>query len=282
MGYINKSSRIHSRRNRNKPLLIVLIIFVLTICIYILSLFNVPLLSNVSSGVVSFIYNTSSTVKGVITSGFDYFGSVSALKKENELLKSKVQDLESQIVDLQALNVENSDLEEMLKIDLNYSHYKKTYANIIYRSYDNWSETFVINKGKSDGIKEKQTVISSLGLVGFISSVSEDTSVVTTILDINSSLSVQIATINELAIVKGDYFAKEKGYVKLTNIPVNVELSVGEKIYTSGIGSIYKKGILLGEIVEVESKKNQIDRYAYAKPFTDFKSLSVVAVIADN
>lgn len=282
MGYINKSSRISSRRNRNKPLIILLIVFTLTICVYVLSLLNVPMLSNVSSAVVSFVHNTVSTVKGVITSGFNYFGEVAALKKQNEELKQKIQDLEFEIVSLQAVNVENTDLKEAMQIDFNYAHYNKTYANIIYRSYDNWSETFVINKGSKDKIKEKQTVISSNGLVGFVSSVSDKTSEVTTILDINSALSVQIATINELALAKGDYFAKEEGYVKLTNIPVNVELSVGEKVYTSGIGNIYEKGILLGEIAEVESKKNKIDRYAYVKPFTDFDSLSVVAVITDK
>lgn len=282
MGYINKSSRISSRRNRNKPLIILLIVFAVTICVYVLSLINIPILSNLSSTVVSFVYNTASTVKGVISSGFKYFGSVSSLKSENEDLKNKIQELEYKIVELDALNIENTDLKEALQIDLNYAHYNKTYANIIYRSYDNWSETFVINKGSKDGIKEKQTVISSKGLVGYISSVSDKTAVVTTILDVNSALSVQIATINELALAKGDFFAKEDGYVKLTNIPVNIELSIGEKVYTSGIGAIYEKGIILGEIVEVESKKNKVDRYAYVKPFTKFESLSFVAVITDN
>lgn len=282
MGYINKSSRLSSRRNKNKPLIILLIVFVLTIGIYILSLINIPILSNVSSTAVSFVYSAAATIKGVIFSGFDYFGDVASLKEENEKLKKNIQDLEFKLVEMEALNVENVDLKEALNIDLNYAHYNKTYANIIYRSYDNWSETFVINKGSIDGIKEKQTVISSKGLVGYISSVSDKTAVVTTILDVNSALSVQIATINELAIVKGDYFAKEDGYVKLTNIPVNVELSKGEKIYTSGIGTIYKKGIVLGEIVEVESKKNKVDRYAYINPFTDFNSLSLVAIIIDD
>ena len=94
MGYINKSSRLSSRRNKNKPLIILLIVFVLTIGIYILSLINIPILSNVSSTAVSFVYSAVATIKGVIFSGFDYFGDVASLKEENEhLLMDSVESL---------------------------------------------------------------------------------------------------------------------------------------------------------------------------------------------
>ena len=155
------------------------------------------------------------------------------------------------------------------------------YANIILRDYSNWNETFTINKGKNHGIKLKQTVISSKGLVGFVSEVTPNNSIVTTIMNPNTAVSVEIATINELALVKGDFDLKDKGQMKLTNIPINSELSVGEKIYTTGIGTMYEKGLIIGEIKEIINKKNDIDRYAIVEPYTDFSSLDFVAVIVE-
>ena len=69
--------------------------------------------------------------------------------------------------------------------------------------------------------------------------------------------------------------------MKLTNIPINSELSVGEKIYTTGIGTMYEKGLIIGEIKEIINKKNDIDRYAIVEPYTDFSSLDFVAVIVE-
>jgi len=185
------------------------------------------------------------------------------------------------MVEIEKIEIENNELREALEIDEKYNHFNKVYANIILRDYTNWNETFTINKGTQDGIKLKQTVISSEGLVGYISSVTNTSSIVTTIMDPNTSVSVEIATINELALLKGDFDLKSKEQMKLTNIPINSELSVGEKIYTTGISTMYQKGLIIGEIKEVVNKKNEVDRYAVIEPYTDFSSLDFVAVIVE-
>ena len=222
-----------------------------------------------------------SSISGVIKNGTSYFGNVQTLKEDNDSLNKKIEELEFKILELEKIEIENNDLREALEIDEKYNHFNKIYANIILRDYSNWNETFTINKGAKDGIKLKQTVISSKGLVGFVSEVTPNNSIVTTIMNPNTAVSVEIATINELALVKGDFDLKDKGQMKLTNIPINSELSVGEKIYTTGIGTMYEKGLVIGEIKEIVNKKNDIDRYAIVEPYTDFYALDFVAVIVE-
>ena len=108
---------------------------------------------------------------------------------------------------------------------------------------------------------------------------SENTSVVTTILDTTSAVSIEISNINKLALVKGDGTLKNKAQLKLTNIPIDTELTDGETIYTSGIGNLYKKGIPVGTISKVINKRNDIDRYGIVDIFVDIDSLSLVGVI---
>ena len=69
--------------------------------------------------------------------------------------------------------------------------------------------------------------------------------------------------------------------MKLTSIPIDYEISLGDVIYTSGIGGMYKKGIKIGNITKIVNKKNDIDRYAEVVTSTDFKSIYNVAVISE-
>ena len=267
------------RKQKNKLTIGIIIAACLIISICLLSVIHIPFLLTLSSNVIYGIDAVVSSVSGLITQGTSYFGNT---KKLNEKITRLEQELEQAKISMQEVNViekENQDLKELLNIKEKYNHFEKVYASVITRSYDNWQETFVINKGSVDGIKEKQTVIAEKGLVGYISKVEEKTSTVTTILDSTSAVSVEISNINKLALVKGDYSLKTNGKLKLVNIPIDTEIAEGETIYSSGIGGLYKKGIPIGNITEVISKKNDIDRYAIVDAFVDIKSLDMVGII---
>ena len=267
------------KKKTNKLIIGIIIVICIIISISLLSLMNIPIFSTLSSKIIYGIDAFFGSVSGVISSGTDYFGNTKKLNEKINDLETKLKEKEIELVELDKLKVENDSLRELLNIEEKYSHFEKIYANVITRSYDNWNDTFVINKGKIDGVKEKQTVISKDGLVGYISHVYDNTSVVTTILDTNSAVSVKISSINALALIKGEYSLKASGKVKLINIPIETEIAVDETLYTSGIGELYIKGIPIGKITEVVNKKNDIDRYAIIKVFADIESIDVVAVI---
>ena len=269
------------RRQGNKTIIGIIIAISIIVSIYLLSLIKIPFVSSLSSKVVYGIDATLGAITGFISQGTSYFGNT---KKLNEKVTTLERELEQAKIDMQEISVlekENEELKELLNIKERYNHFKKIYANVITRSYDNWNETFVINKGLEDGIKEKQTVIAAKGLVGYIYHVEQNTSTVATILDGTSAVSVEISNINKLALVKGDYSLKSKGQLKLINIPIDTELAEGETIYSSGIGELYKKGIPVGVISEVVSKKNDIDRYAIVDALVDIESIDTVAIITD-
>lgn len=273
------SARKKRRNKQNKVVIGIIIALGLVISIYLLSKINIPFVSNLSSKVMYTVDNILSSISGVVTEGTSYFGNTKKLNKKIEELESKLNETNIKLNELEMLKVKNEDLQKLLKIDEKYSHFEKVYANVITRSYDNWNETFVIDKGTNDGILEKQTVIAEGGLVGYVSEVNENTSTVVTILDVSSSVSVEISNINALALLKGDYSLKDNSKIKLVNIPIDVELSEGETIYTSGIGGLYKKGIPIGVVEDIVNKKNNIDRYAVVDTFVDFESLDMVAVV---
>ncbi len=267
------------RRQNNKVIIGIIIALGITISIYLLSLINLPFLSKLSKGIVHGIDATFSSISGLITQGTSYFGNTKKLNEKVVNLEKELSETKIAMQEMNVLEAENKDLKELLNIKEKYNHFEKVYANVITRSYDNWNETFVINKGSKDGIKEKQTVITAEGLVGYISNVEENASEVTTILDPSSAVSVKISNINSLALVKGDFSLLSNGQMRLINIPIDTELAVGETVYSSGIGELYKKGIPVGTITEIVSKKNDIDRYGIVDVFVDIESLDLVGII---
>ena len=128
-------------------------------------------------------------------------------------------------------------------------------------------------------LKENQAVVSKDGLVGYISTVNKDTSVVTTILDSSSSVSVKISTASEPAILKGDLDLKSKNKLKLEFIELDANISNSDILYTSGMGSLYPSSIPVGKIVEIINSKNDIDRYAIVELNVNIATISEVGVI---
>lgn len=270
----------YNNRNKKKRKIIPFLWMVVIILLLIFfSKVNIPGISNVAGKVTSAITDVAGGTIGLAKNGFKYFGNTKKLKEDNENLKKEIKELEYKLLEIETLEADNENLREKLEIKERYNHFKLVYADIVIKNYDNFEETFVINKGSEDGIKEKQTVITKDGLLGYISVVSKRTAVVTTILDPNVSVGVEIASVNKNALVKGDFSLKNEAKLKLTYIPIDTEVAVDEIVYTSGIGNVYPKGIPVGIIEKVVNKKNEIDRYAVIKPLVDINNVTSVGII---
>ncbi len=206
---------------------------------------------------------------------------VEELRAQNAALEAENEELRLQALETQKILDDNTTLKEMLNIQKEYQHYETVMGKIIYREHDNWTQTFTIDVGTNDGIKLDQTVVHKDGLVGYISSVTDTTAVVTTILDASASVSVNISTINEPAVVNGDLSLKSENKLKLTYIPLDTEIAVSDMLYTSGIGIMYPSSIPVGRIVEIVNNKNDVNRYALVEPCVNISKISEVAVIVN-
>lgn len=164
------------------------------------------------------------------------------LKAENENLKTENSKQAQSLRELEIIKAENETLKAYLGLTEKYSNYETTPAYIISKDISNYSSTFIINAGIKDGIKENMTVISDQGLVGYIISVTDNTSKVQTIVDSSSATTAKIASTEDSIVCKGSLNDK---MLKATYIPTNADISEGDNIETSGMGGIYQKGIII-------------------------------------
>ena len=264
---------------RRKKKIIFIIIFLILAIMFVAFFFrnsNNKMVSNIASFIskpIAVVYNGINKITDSTSSDID------ELRAQNEELKKENEELKIQALETQKIIDENTTLKEMLDIKKEYQHYKTVMGNIIYREHDNWTQTFTIDIGANDGIEIDQTVVHKDGLVGYISNVTQKTAVVTTILDASSSVSVNISTINEPAVVNGDLELKSQNRLRLTYIPLDTEIAVSDMLYTSGIGVMYPSSIPVGRIVEIVNNKNDVNRYALVEPCVNISKISEVAVI---
>lgn len=256
---------------------------VLTVIILII----LVLISNNKLNKMSFIEKTLNTIVMPVQNGYTYlknkvagnntfFENIDKLSEENERLKNENSELEQKLRELEVIKAENQTLKEYLDLTEKYNSYTTIPAYIINKDYSNYSNTFIINVGEEDGIKENMTVIADKGLVGHVISVSKNTSKVETIIDTSSAVSICFSSTGDKAICKGTLVSNE---LKVEFISTKATILENDTIETSGMGGIYPKGITIGTVNKIMQTKNLTDRYAVITPAVDFDKLETVLII---
>lgn len=217
-----------------------------------------------------------------INNFFAHFDDIDRLRAENEVLKKKLDESENKVENLLELEQKNKELKEALDIKDQYTNMKPVVANIIAKDMGNWFNIFTIDRGKKDGISNDHPVITSKGLVGRVMEADILSSKIISLIDEDFSVSVRLSKTNDIMVVKGDAKLKDEGLCIMEYIPQDLNLSAGDKVETSGIGGIYPKGIIIGKVLEVRQKTNELDRYAIIEPSVDFKRLEEVIVLNTN
>lgn len=264
---------------------------VIGIIITVIILILVVVLSNIRTEKISFIGNSISKifmplqnayvfVKDKATNNDRELSDIETLKEENKKLREENEKLQEGKRELEVLKSENNTLKDYLNLKNKYSNYSTTPADVIERSYSNYDKIIVINSGSNNGIEVNMPVISEMGLVGHVISVTDNTAKVQTILDTASTVSANISTAKESILIKGTI--GNNNQLKATSIPSNATILQGDEVVTSGLGGIYPRGILIGTINEIVNTKNQTDRYANVKTATDFDTLQTVLVITNK
>lgn len=210
---------------------------------------------------------------------YDTFQDIQSLLKENEELKGTVDALKEENNQLKQDTYELDRLRDLYKLDQKYPGYSKVGARIIGTTTDNWYSTFTIDKGSKDGIEKNMNVIAGGGLVGIVTEVGSNYSIVKTIIEDGSYVSGMLIDTGETCAVKGDISLMDDGYIRLQHFKGSATVRNGDKIVTSNISDKYLPGILIGYVKDVKKDANNLTQSGYLVPAVDFQHLQEVLVI---
>ena len=139
----------------------------------------------------------------------------------------------------------------------------------------------VLSKGSDSGIEQGDTVMTSGGLVGYVSAVGPNYSEVVTVLDIAFKAESKISRTRETVIAEGDFELLSDGCFKLSYLPTDCNIQEKDLVETSGYAGIYPQGLILGRVRELRRDASGLTKYAVVEPVDEITELKWVYVVKD-
>lgn len=211
--------------------------------------------------------NLSSMINGFIISNVYSVNGFS-----NNVLSSKVNQLEK----------ENNELRKNLDLKKTKSNY--VIAQVTNHTLKNWFDKIEVSKGYDDGIKKDDVVISSEGLIGFVSKVSDKMCEVNLITGTSENNMISVIIETKDANVSGvlrDYDEKT-GLFMITEVMSKNNILKGDKVVLSGYDNETYKGVYIGQVVKEEVSNYGLNKTIWAKSNVNFNDLLFVAIVKEK
>ena len=177
------------------------------------------------------------------------------LLKQNEQLHRENAEMKVQLQRLAEFERENERLRVQIGFKNSVPKWKIKPARVIARDPANWWRNVQIDLGKRDGLKPDLAVLTSDGLVGRVSEVSETRSRVLLLGDPNCRVPALVyepqtrATIDHGVITVGASVLDEN-MVELGFLSRATTVKPGQLVVTSDHSAIFQNGILIGQVVD--------------------------------
>jgi rod shape-determining protein MreC len=153
-------------------------------------------------------------------------------------------------------------------------------AKIVNNQVDRSKNFITINKGYDAGLEPGMAVISPLGVVGKIKTVSEHFAVVTSLLHMDYMVSALLIRENYFGSIQWD--GRDPSLVKLKYIPRHVKPMLGDTVVTSGFNAVFPEGIMIGTVSEINLSDEALVYDLTVTLSQDFRKLSFVTVVKSN
>jgi len=193
----------------------------------------------------------------LVSASADFFTTQVALKRDNDMLKSKRLQDAKDLLTLEALRAENAQLRRLLEARERLPR-NSTLAEILYAGRDPFSRKIVIDKGRQQDIQEGQAVIDDVGVIGQVTRVYPLLAEVTLITDKEQRIPVEIVRNGLRAIIYGGGAA---GTLDLSYTAANADVQADDLLVTSGIDGTYPPGLPVARVSRIERDA----AYAFAK-----------------
>lgn len=269
-------------RNKLAVTIIVLSVSFLGLIVYTVKKDNRSIIENGAGStlnpVQSIVYKGTNKIKETL----DFFLNFSEVKSQNKELINKNQELENELATYSDLKEENGRLREVLNFTEERNNYNYIGCDIIGYSGGNFLDGYIVNKGKNDNVQKGMIVIAAQGLVGQVTSVGSNWSIVQSLVNENIAVSVMVQSTRDAATgyLKGFRDSKNSNLAKVYDLPMDSEVKEDDVIMTSGVGMLYPKEIRIGEVTHVEEDKVKVMKSAVVKPYVDFNKLEELFIVS--
>ncbi len=191
-------------------------------------------------------------------------------------LQNQIKILKAEVARLKEKDYQTQRLEELLGFK-NTTTKPSVAAKVIARDYSNYRHTLLIDRGKNSGVKKGNCVVFQFGVVGKVIEVASTTSRVILMTDLDFRATCLIQRSREEGVLCGIM----KDFCLIKYLPAEADVVVGDSVVTSGLGTSFPKGLLIGEVSHITESADGISAEVFVRPLAGLGKLEEVLVILE-
>ncbi|CAH2030688.1 rod shape-determining protein MreC [Trichlorobacter ammonificans] len=225
--------------------------------------------------------NVLAPVQGEVSRGaalplriWENYLALVSVGRENQRLREDVRELNSRLAAAVEAGQENERLTALLNLRRSIREQTVT-ARVIGEDVTPWFKTLTIDRGMADGLRDGMPVLAAGGVVGQTVKVAADSSRVMLLTDNASGIAAVVQRSRARGVVKG----KGENLCSLEFAMRGEDVQVGDQVITSGVGGIFTKGHLIGEVTMVKKGEYGVFQTVTIRPAVNISRLEEVLVV---
>ena len=232
--------------------------------------------------------DTITVVLKVVSAPFNFVhDTVDSIIEKNNLyekykeLKNKEEQIDSVVSQNDNLRDEVNKLKDTLNLNTILSDKVYMNATVVTRNIGYWYDEVTIDKGSKNGIEKGMAVVNPKGLVGQITKVSNYSSTVKLLSNENMSdkISVKIKVADKYVYgLISQYDSKTNTYT-VEGISENVDIEEGADVVTTGMGTIFPSGLMVGTVNKVTTDNFDLSKVVEVQASVNFDDLDYLTVL---
>lgn len=210
-----------------------------------------------------------------------YFYRFDELVEENAVLREEVEELRSQIYDSTEREEMYAWMAGFLEMKRVRQDFKMMASSVTGRESGNYSRVLTLDAGSGAGVEVNMPVVTSEGVVGRITEVGAGWSRVTTVVESGTIIGAYVERTNEVGVCEGEFGLSGDGLLRMNYLKADTEAKVGDRVLSSGYGSVYPRGLVIGFIESMEVNPYTRGMSVTVRCAADFSELSRVMILTD-
>ncbi len=197
------------------------------------------------------------------------------VRHENVALRSENEQLRVQAMQVGETREENARLRRLLMLR-DRLPLATLAGEVIGREAGGWVRSLTVNRGRGDGIVQQTPVIVPDGLVGRVVQVHRGAAVIQLLNDPASTVGAVVQRTRTAGLVEGD----AGGTVRFKFMARDgASVAPGDLVVTSGVGTLFPKGLPVGRVLKIEDKGSALFHFAVLTPAVDFSRVEEVLLV---
>jgi len=198
------------------------------------------------------------------------------VKQENQTLREENRQLRVRLQVHREYQLENERLRRLLSFSKTQNRPVMP-AQVIGEDLTAWAHTVVIDKGLQEGLREGLPVVVAEGLVGQVIKCGPHEARVLLVTDASSAVGVLTQRTRTRGVCRG-----RGDHLTLEFALREDDVEVGDQVLTSGMGGIYPKGLVVGQVSRVDRDDFGLFQHVEVAPAPDFSRLEEVLVLLEK